>query len=275
MSLLSRDQVRIVMCADRLIAVRLARGIRRRVLSKEIFPVPGPGVDWQPALPVLSQLLKQPAWQNADTSVILSSRFMRYQLMPAAQAVLSEAERLALARHVYSRTYGESAASLALRVSGGHFGAGSVVCGVEQELLAGLRQAVEASSAKLVSIQPCLMSAFNGWRAALGRQTQWFALVESGVLCTALLHQGQWKSLRVKRISEDWLGELQLALRRERIADGLAEKTVKVSVCLDDDREIELPAGEKASFDRLRLPSAPGFSPLTDGRYAMALAGAL
>lgn len=275
MSLLWRDQVRIVLCPDRLIAVRLGRGLRRKVAAKQVFPFPGEAGDWKAALAMLAVVLKQPSWKNADAVIILSSRFARYQLLPWSEAVLNDAERQALARHMFMQTYGESAASLELRIGDASFGAHSVVAGVERELLAGIEAVFNETSLKLVSIQPYLMSAFNGWRSRLSRDAQWFALIEPGMICAALLHRGGWHRLRVKQVSESRLEELQRMLHRERISDGVAENAKKVSVYMPDDQEIALPAGADWSFTRLQLPPVPGFSPAQDGLYGMTLAGAL
>ncbi len=273
MSLLWRDQVRIVLCPDRLIAVRLGGGLRRKVLAKQIFPFPGDGTRWKITLSMLAVVLKQASWQNANGVIILSSRFANYQLLPWSETNLNEAERQALARHVFTQTYGESAASLELRISDGGFAEGMVAAGVEQGLIAGIDEVFKASSLKLVSVQPYLMSAFNGWRRRLNGDTHWFALVEPGIVCAALLHEGKWRSLRVKQVSENWREDLQLTLHREQMLDSLAEKAKKVFIYLPDEQEVKPPAGADWSFSRLQLPPVPGFSPARDGVYGMALAG--
>lgn len=275
MSLLLRDQVRIVLCPDRLAAVRMRRGLRARIVAKQEFPISCDSADWKPALLMLAELLKQDAWQKADAVVVLSSRFAHYQLLPWSDTVLNAEEQQALAQHVYAQTYGESAARLELRISEGGLGGASVVAGVERELVAGVREVFKSSSLRLISVQPYLMSAFNGWRRQLGPDAQWFVSVEPGVMCAALFSQGKWQSLRVKQAHEKWFDELHLTLHRERITNGLAEHTRKVSVCMSDGQELEFPPSADWSFKCLRLPPAPGFSPLTDGRYGMALAGVL
>jgi hypothetical protein len=274
-SLLWRDQVRVLLCPDRLVVVRLARGLRRRVVAKQIFPCPGAGPDWQPALSALAEVLKQAPWQNADATVILSGWFASYLLLPPSDAILDDQERQALARHVCTRTYGEAAASLELRLSEGSLRGGTVVSCVEKELLRDLRSVFAASSLKLASVQPALMGAFNAWRRKRDSGAQWLALVESGTLCLALLHQGDWKTLRVKRLAGDWAQELPMLLRRERLSNAIAQEAKTVSVCLAEGPEAALPAADEWTFRHLQLRSVPGFTPPTDGHYGMALAGAL
>lgn len=274
MSLLWRDQVRVLLCPDRVVVVRLARGLRRRVVAKQIFPCAGDGADWRPALSALEAVLKQAPWQNAEATVILSGWFASYLLLPPSDGILDEQERQALARHVCTRTYGDAAASLELRLSEGSLRGGTVVSCVEKELLGALRSVFAPSSLKLASVQPALMGAFNAWRRKRDSEAQWLALVESGTLCLALLHQGEWKSLRMKRLAGDWAQELQLLLRREQLSNAIAQDAKMVSVCLAEGPEAALPTAEGWSFRHLQLPRVAGFAPYTDGRYGMALAGA-
>ena len=274
MSLLWRDQVRVLLCPDRLVVVRLARGLRRRVVAKQIVPCAGEGTDWRPALWALEAVLKQAPWQNAEATVILSGWFATYLLLPPSDAVLDDQERQALARHLCTRTYGEAAASLELRLSEGSMRGGTVASCVEKELLGTLRSVFAASSLKLASVQPALMGAFNAWRRKRSSEAQWLALVESGTLCLALLHQGDWKALRVKRLAGDWAQELQMLLRRERLSNATAQNARMVSVCLAGGPDVSLPTADEWVFRHLQLPSVAGFAPDTDGHYGMALAGA-
>lgn len=275
MSLLWRDQVRVLLCPDRLVVVRLARGLRRRVVAKQIVPCAGAGADWRPALSALEQVLKQAAWQNAKATVVLSGWFASYLLLPPSDAILDDQEGRALAQHVCTRTYGDAAASLELRLSEASLRGGTVVSCVEKDLLGALRSAFAGSSLKLTSVQPALMGAFNAWRGKRGSEAQWFALVESGTLCLALLHRGDWRCLRVKRLAGDWAQELQMLLRREQLSNAIAQEAKMVFVCLAEGSEAALPPAEGWSFRHLQLPRVAGFAPHVDGHYGLALAGAL
>jgi hypothetical protein len=198
-SLLWRDQVRLVLCPDRVIAVRVSRGLRSRIVAKEIIPVTGEVGQWKSTLASLALILKQDAWQKADAVVILSSRFASYQLLPWSATPLSVAEQQARARHVFAQTYGESSASLELRISEGNVGTASLVAGIESEIMGSLREVFQMSTLKLVSVQPYLMNAFNAFRRRLEQKAQWFVVQETGVICAALLHQGGWQSIRIKK----------------------------------------------------------------------------
>lgn len=273
MSLLWRDQVRIVLSPDRLIAVRVRLGLRARILAKEIVPIVGDGNHWQAALAALAETLKQDAWQKADAVVILSNRFASYQLLPWNGTTLSAAEQQARAGYVYAQTYGDASAALELRISEGSVGTACVVAGIEKELLEALRQIFSASTLKLVSVQPYLMSAFNQFRQKLERTTQWFVVQEHGTMCAVLLHRGTWQSLRVKQTAGNWVEDMQLILRREQISNDLAEQANTVSVCTFDGESNEFSLGADWSVQRLQMPQIAGFSPIADSAYGMALVG--
>jgi hypothetical protein len=204
---------------------------------------------------------------------VLSNRFARYQLLPWSDASLSEAERRTLAQHVYAQAYGDAAAGLELRLSDAGFGAPTLASGVDRERVAAIGALFGASGLKLVSVQPYLMSAFNGWRRQLGHGSQWFVLLEAGMMCAALLHQGRWHTLRMTPLTENWLEEMQLALHRAQLLHAAADQVSTVSAYMPEAGDAT-PAMPEWSVKRLQLRAVPGFSPASDGRYGMALAGA-
>lgn len=272
MSPWSRDQVRILLAPDRVVAVRLAGVLRRRVSCRRAEPVAQEG--GTPAmLATLRELLADPQFQHADAVVLLSSRHARYQLLPWTDAVLDAAEASARARHAYARAQGDAAASLALRTSRGGFGAATVASGVEEELLSGVRQCFAGGTLRLASVQPYLMAAFNPHRRTLARGAQWFAVVESGTLCTALLARGQWVSLRSTRIARDWPGELLRALQRQGLAHPESEAATRVLVHAAGEAPVRFAAQAGWTIEQAAAPALAGGSAAADRVYAPVLAG--
>jgi hypothetical protein len=121
----------------------------------------------------------------------------------------------------------------------------------------------------LKSIQPHLMAAYNTCRGRIRGDCAWFAVVERGKLCLALLQRNSWSILRTMRIGEDWQVELpQILVREELLAD-----------CATPDSEIYVWAPE---FSAEALPEqsrwqvlSPGpetdlcSGPEYDGRFAL------
>ncbi|HEX7888782.1 MAG TPA: hypothetical protein VF522_05415 [Ramlibacter sp.] len=268
-----RDQVRIFVSPQRLVAVRRAHGLRPVLAARHAVNIDAHGDDHGPALAALAELLRDPKWQQADAVVLLSNRFARYQLLPWTDAVLNAEEQAARARRQFAQAHGDIAPTLDLRSSDGGFGAPAMVSGVSRELLARLRDTFAASNVRLVSVQPYLMTAFNECRAELRRGAHWFAVVESGSLCTALVTGGRWASLRTRRIGGEWNEELLLALHRQSVADDEGPEARSVIIHAADEAPEAWPAQAGWTVRQLRSP-AQAHAAATGGRpYGLALAG--
>lgn len=268
-----RDQVRLFLSPERIVAVRLGRGLRPSVIATEVLPLAA-GDGTGAVLAGLAKLLREPQWQKGNAVVLLSSRFAQYQLLPWTDAVLDREEEAARARRLYTQAHGEAAASLELRTSAGSFGAASVVSGVERQLLQGVRDAVAASSLRLASAQPYFMAAFNEVRRTLRRGAHWFVVVESGTLTSALIEGGRWSSLRTRRIAGNWRDELLLALHRQALAHAGAEDVRSVVIHAADEAQAQWPGQQGWHFRQLELPAVR--DPASNGErpWGLALAGA-
>jgi hypothetical protein len=154
---------------------------------------------WQPALDALAGL---EALKRAQVTLVLSSFFVRYALVPVSAALSGAAERLALARHCLTRIYGSALEGWTLRLSG------EVACAIDPAL-------VDALASRCRSLQPRLMASFNRHRRRIGTRAAWFVDVEPGLASLALVSAGRWQSLRSVRIGEGWQAELPALIARE------------------------------------------------------------
>ncbi len=270
MSLSWRDRVRVVLRPDRVILVRLARGMRPRVSAKEILACTADG--WQPALAALAGALKGAHWRRADATVILSNHFVRYLLVPWSDQLVTDEERAAWVRHTFAEVHGADAAQWEFRWSEEGPGHPQVASAVEQALLAGIREVFKGSTLRLCSLQPYAMSAFNHWRRAMHGQERFFLLAEPGRLCLASLGHDQWRSFRSWRLGEAWQDELPCFLERELLLGEAGEARPQVFLHLPEAPGFSLPAGAWSAHS-LKLAPLPGFSPVGDAAYAMALCG--
>jgi hypothetical protein len=200
-SLSWRERVEIGFYPDQLV---LARG--KAAESITLTPAAPPEPRWRAGLDALATL---EALSGADVTVVLSSFFVRYALVPASEALSSAAERLAFARHCLARIYGSVAEAWVVRLSG------EVACGVDAHLVDGLRSALGVRGNRLRSVQPRLMAAFNRHRRELGEKASWFVDVEPGLASLALLASHKWQSLRSVKLRASWEEELPGLLARE------------------------------------------------------------
>jgi hypothetical protein len=147
--------------------------------------------------------------------VVLSSHNARYALLPWSANLVREDEWRAFAQHVFADTYGLASSGWEIRVSPSPRGAARVACAVEQGLLGQIRRAVSEAGAKLVSVQPGLMHAFNVHRRDFRDAPGWIVLADEGRLTLALIARGLWELLRVRNVGPRWRDELDAMLRRE------------------------------------------------------------
>lgn len=199
-----RDQVLVGLAPERLSALHLGRGMRRRLLDKYEVNLTGDpaggmgassgGVHWEPPVGALQALLSKPAWNRADVTVLLSNHYVHYTVVPVEKS-LKEAERDALARVLFRKSYGDLCSTWDFRVSPADTKATTTLAsGVPQSLLKSLAAAC-SGRARLRSVQPSLMPMFNRIRRTVGKASGTIAIVEFGRVTLAHLEAGQWQSV--------------------------------------------------------------------------------
>src|SRR5207237_6253438 len=68
---------------------------------------------------------------------------------------------------------------------------------VDSGLLAAIRESLQGkAAARLISVQPRLMSKFNEWRKSIPDAGAWLVLAEPDRACVALHAEGRWRSVQ-------------------------------------------------------------------------------
>jgi hypothetical protein len=266
---LAPDQVNLAFSERRL----TLRGMRAAV-SREWLPAAPAEADaapWRGAVQALEEALSALAVRPARARVILSSRLVRYALVPWSDALGGADEEAAFARHCFERVYGETAAEWELRVSDERDGAPRLASAVDAALPGALRDAFAAAGVWLESIQPALMTVCNTHRRRLNGRRAWLALLEPGSLCLALLDRGRWARVRSVRIGPGWRVELAQLLQREAylVEPDAAAGDVFLWACGLGD--LRLPENERWQFHVL-APSERAM-PAESGRLLLAAEG--
>lgn len=270
------DELRIALSPDRVAAVRIETGWRPGVAAKHIVPCAAAAPDaqlWQPATAALENALREFGGKPADVAIVLSNHFVHYALVPQSGELDDDAEEMAFVRHCFARIYGRIADDWSFRLSDEAPGELRVAAAVNGSLLDAIREAVGPTQFRLRSIQPFLMTAFNGYRRHLAGQTMWFVAAERGRLCVALLHGGRWESVRAMRVGDDWLAELPVILDREAQLAGIPDSGGDVWLCAPEHAGTFPPAAGKRPVRPMRPAPRRGFSPAADARFAMAMGG--
>ena len=225
MSPWSHRELRVIVSPDQvaLWPVRRTLGLRglRRTIDDEPHIVScnsaSGALPWRAALQALETSLLCYANGKTAATVILSNHFLRYTLVPWRAELADAEEDLSFARHCFGKVYGKAAQQWELRLSQEAPEMPRLASAVDTELLDGLRAVFDGAGIPLRSIQPHPMAAFNGFSGRRQQPSAWFALLEPGNLCLALLQQGRWSRVRCLRTDHAWQVELPLILEREAV----------------------------------------------------------
>ena len=158
-------------------------------------------------------------------TVVLSNRLVRYAIVPRDAAVATPEEEQALARFHFVRIYGERAKAWELRLSETLGAKSRLASGIDPDLLKAIKECFPAAGrARLVSMQPWLMAAYNHWKP--GAQPGWLVLLERERACLALASPAGWQSVQSLRLQSE--EELVPMLEREalRAGDGTPRKAM-------------------------------------------------
>ena len=265
------DRVGVELSPQSVTWVRMARGLGAKVLAKgheQVLPQPGEPL-WQSAVHKLRHMILAETWKGADVTMVLSNHFVRYDCLPWNDAVNNEDEQLVFARHRLTQIYGSAAQAWAITLSPGRKGDARIVAAVDDTFLQTLKQAITEEGIKLHSIQPYLMASFNRYIKTIGQGSGWFVAAEAGRFALALFHEGQWKRVLLRRGGD--MSMLHEWLERESLTSGDNVPSREVFLFAPDwPRDVGLPS---YTLHRLELPACQGFSPITDGQYAIAMSG--
>jgi len=149
------------------------------------------------------EALKSIPFPRSRVTVVLSNHFVRYALVPWSDALSTPAEEEAYLRHQFGKIHGERAKSWLLRASEAPRGEARLASAVDAELIAAIKALFpKGGKAKLVSVQPALMHAFNGARRGLPDEGAWFVIAELERACVALHAKGAFRS--VQNVKGEW-----------------------------------------------------------------------
>jgi hypothetical protein len=271
---LSSDRILIALAPDSLALLRVSGGLRPRVSEKRTVACdPAFGAQpWQGAVAALEQVAEETRHTNAKVTVVLSNHFARFILVPWSEGLKNAEEETAFVRYCFAKVHGERSKEWDLRLSPTPTGSARIASAIDSSLVQAVRAAFPAAArAKLVSVQPYLMSAFNRWRKDIKGERVWFLLVEPQRACLARLEGGRWSVVRNARGTFDEPRQWAGLLDRERHRVGGDEASEGVYVHAPRNGNALPVEGEEWSFRSLALAPAEGLAPAESQPFAMAL----
>ena len=210
MSPLWRDELGLYLAPRRVCLVRLKRGLKPTVAGEheQAFESDEVG-DWTPALAAAESLLSQPQWGGALVRVVLADWWARYAIVPWSTDLTSAEERLVHARQLLAGAYGDAVSAWNVQVSDAPPSAPRVACTMPADLIESVRAMCVRHGAKLASLQPQLIAAYDTWRHKLPASGAWFVSIGEGTLAAARVAAQGWDRVHTVRIGPDWARELK------------------------------------------------------------------
>jgi hypothetical protein len=235
----SPENLLISLYPARVVAAKIESGWRRRLIDKRVVdtaePSPnlpnsnpaGSGRAWMATVAALEEILAGFAAPGIAATVIVSSRFVRYAVVPWRDNVISVQEQAGFARHCFKSIYGDAAEDWEIRMSGGGFRRNALACAVDAQMLRAVEKILVGRSIRIVSIQPNFMAACNRFRRELsGYERGCIAVVEPGRAALGIFDGTGWCTLSARRIGSPKPQELVSVVAQELKSadpDGLPE----------------------------------------------------
>lgn len=241
MSPLWRDQIQVFVAPGRIDLVRSTRGFKPLQAAKvTVWCEPAQDAPvWQAALQQLEKHLMDAA--GAQLSVTLSNHFVRYvALLPQAEIATPE-EVSSYAAFRMREVYAERVNSWALSVSEWTPLSGAVCAAIPRDLMVQLEEMAARCRCTLNEIEPYFASVYDRWQKLLDGNKTYFAVIEAGRICLAVLINGSWHSIRNQRILHNVAAELLAALDQEAILTGNKEAVERVHVFAPEHADLTLP----------------------------------
>jgi len=214
----SSEHLLIALFPTRVVAAKLEGGWRTRVIEKRVVETadpnsnprgtnpPGPnapcsGPAWQATVAALDEMLASFAAPGIPATVIVSSRFVRYTIVPWRDNVISVPEQAEFARHCFKNIYAEMAADWEIRISSGGFRRNALASAVDAQLLRAVENVLVERGIPIASIQPNFMAACNRFRRELGGyESGCIAVLEPGRVALGIFDEAGWRTLSARRI---------------------------------------------------------------------------
>ena len=226
MSPLWRDEVGIFIGPTKVVLARMRRGMRPKCVAEQGVSVESTHCgNWRPAIDELQRQLANDLWQSANLRVVVSDHWARYAVLPWSPELTRPEERATHARMILQEIYGDAVDEWTIGTSDSPPRTAAVISAISTRLVDELHRITSDNSLRLVSIQPHLVVAYNGWRDKLPESAAWFASIDEGSLAALHVTNGRCDRIRSVRLSDDWTVEMRRMqaigrLAQDRPAEG-------------------------------------------------------
>ena len=196
-------------------------------------PAAAHGEPWHAAVERLAQWLEAHKAQRFSVQLVLSGRFVRWQLLPWRVELSGGTELAAYAALRFRETYGRAVQDWSILPAALAPGLTAPAAAVDSALVEALVQACKAHGAQLQELSPYFSSAFDAWHGDLKGKAVWFGTVESDTLTLGLLRDSQWTALQSQRLSGDWHAPLAALMGQIAMSCDLPDAAVPLYLAGD------------------------------------------
>jgi hypothetical protein len=170
---------------------------------------------WKAACNALADLIDKREPGPLRIEVLLSDRFVRYQILEWRPGVATRAEWRAYAMHGFTAVHGDTAKDWQFRIDLVPPGRPSLACAIDNTLVETLRDLSSKRASRLVGVRPQFVKLFNRKHFSAHHKEQiWFAVVEDCHLCLGVQAGKTWRVLRNEAAPDGWLSALPGMIRR-------------------------------------------------------------
>lgn len=248
------DRLEIMLAPDRVSIVFPGKGLRPvPQLLAEFSGPPSTGEQlWQSAMNALAQWLQgKPAASRARVSIRLSSRFVRYAILPWSEDLAGRKEEQMLAHIVYEGIYGDAVNGWNIAIASARYGEPCLMAATDQALLTALDELFPGK--RLQAVCPMLSASFSACHDKLPAGDVQLAIVEAGAVVFVGCQNKRIRSVKRLLIETDEMVELPVLLQREALLNGYDLSSVSLCYSIQDDK---MTAIKKPDSTLIELPSA-------------------
>jgi hypothetical protein len=212
-----RDRLIVNLAPEQLTVVRLGAGFRPRPIRQYAAQLDVDSTTpWRPALTAFNELIDDAQWKTTGIEIVLSSHFVRYAVIPGDPSLRNARERDALGGIIFRKAFGNLCQDWQITISGGQLGSAALGAATPSKLLDELSTGI-GRRARIHSIKPDLMEAFNRINNPLARSQAVIALFEPGKATIAQVADGAWKSIASRIIPPDDPSAFTRVLQEESV----------------------------------------------------------
>jgi hypothetical protein len=205
------------------------------------------------ALDALRLLLAQQDVRRGALTLLLSSHFVQYLLVPWRAGLTRPTELTTFAHMCFEETFGGAAGERSLMVARERAGSARVAAALDRAWLGALKSAASASALRLVSVQPYLCALFDRAQRRLESRDFLLLVAEPARSCVLVASGGQWCSLRCTATPARRRELVQLVEREAQLC-GLADDAMPpVFLHAPGQQGLDLPACHGVHPQRLEV----------------------